>query len=220
MHVRLDRVYYWEKLGCLDVHIVNGVKSVRKDLADEITKLWKESCTPSEAARELGIKERGGGINNLIKNNVLVRVFPFGDKTLIGQGRVALSSIPQAKRYVAETEERMRRIHNRNRGLSWGHKFNAETASNAARMKAVQRGKQRQQEQIDRLLVLYVPANTDESGIIGSRKLVTPESAADFLGVPIRRLLNLGIRGEYINGTFLPYAHALEVYKRKQKKVL
>ncbi len=213
---RVYRIYDWDARGCLPTVLVDGGKCVPVEFANKLADLWSKSCTPIEAAKALGIGPRGGSIGHLMEREVLKTIEPFGEN-FKGYARVMIESIPTAKRYIDEQDARKRELGIQFAYSGKGHRFTSEEAGMVAAMRWAKRKKVEQQEVVPNSLVLYVPKSIEEIEIVGQRKLITPESAAKFLDVPIGRLENLGIRGEYIGEMFLPYAHSLEVYKSKQK---
>lgn len=243
---RAYRIYDWDSGDFLPTMIAaDGTKCVTIEFAQKLADLWSKSCTPAKAAEMLGISPRGGTIGHLMDKDILKKVYLFGENVK-GHTRVLLESIPSAKKYVEEAEERRIRFGHTFTHSGKGHRFTKEEAraagalainrhrftkeessvSNAVggskrggKTTQIIRRKKNQIDSIPKLLALYIPKTLEQLEIVGDKKLVTPQSAADFLGITLIKLENLGLRGEYVDGVLLPYAHAVRVHKDKQEKV-
>lgn len=102
----------WYKAGYFSATVqeVKGhsVRMISKEYADRVRVVWDLSCPPIEAARMIGIPERGGSLRGLIEKEIVKTINPLGKD--LGPTRVLLSSIPVAREYMAGSKERLREL--------------------------------------------------------------------------------------------------------------
>ena len=64
-------------------------------------------------------------------------------------------------------------------------------------------------------LEIYRPSDRRSKRELGSKRLVTFEAAAKFLGIPFQATEFLSLRSEEVDGKRLLYAQSVEAYKAK-----
>ena len=99
MKVSCGSVYEWEEHGYFETTLVGSQRMIlRKDL-DPILHDWRRSCTPTKAAKLIGIKQ--GTISGYMAQGYVDTIKMFGFR------RVLLASIPQGKKYADSMPERL-----------------------------------------------------------------------------------------------------------------
>lgn len=212
MGVDISSVYKWAKTdNFFTVWMVGGQRMIKRNDAYKLIKDWKRSYTPTEAAKKIGIRQ--GTIGGYIQSGIVEVIKPFGFN------RVLKSSIPEAKTYAEGTKERK---HDRAVELGrsgGGHRWTSDEMS-----KMHMNGVFGPRNDIARgttSLKIYVPVNSDERRVIGTKRLATLGATATFLGLgsveAVEYLLSAhAFRNISIGGRVLPYAHPIEVYKKQE----
>lgn len=211
----IQMIYRWENSGCINTVIVDGVKVIPMEEALHIIDTWEKSCTPIEAAKIIGLPDRGGTLRRYIEKGVIETVNPFGKKCPKGRTRIVLSSIVKGRIYLNKKTERLKERGRINGKSKLIQKDAERITSNHFKV----------EEKIIHLankqshLVIYTPNNLEELEIVGRKRLVTIKSASDFLGIPVGKVEELGFRGEFLDGEYLIYAHSVEIYKKRNTVV-
>src|SRR3989344_7965334 len=96
----VESVYRWEKEGRLEVAIIDGLKMIPREFADNTAREWKRSCKPVEASKRTGIPK--GSRSHFVALGVL-KTGP-----VLGAQRVVKSCLKAAKAYYKLKQERQR----------------------------------------------------------------------------------------------------------------